>query len=449
MTTPQIVLPAARKELFLLAARALADEQAREPGDRLATLVTDLAEDVTWMRAFLGWAREQPALRGFARAATVELIGAGRVTNAEARQMVNEALTRADEPGRLLAYALGRFGRSLPKTIKEGVAKAVERLYDERALAVHDTEDAPMRFAEVIALTHPKPVGKQAEVFQYAAQRVKRPHPVPGSVTSLRARAELHAIAPDKRARQLDRLDIADAFAQAAMGRREVAAWLGGEMGDKAWAAVVRSMSLKERLAHLPAFDAAGMAAEIADWIVADLAEERSVARGRVLPVEIWNAYRRTPDTRWSWALEKALQNAVAQVPVLQGRTLVLVDRSTAMGEQADAAAIFAGALALGSPAVELVRFGPDVELITPGSTLLDTLERFGAQGDGQSVAPAVRRHVADHDRVIVLTHAAAAVEAAEAVTVPGHEHVITEVNDGWFTAIPVIELARTSAWPF
>ncbi|MEV4899061.1 hypothetical protein AB0K48_58030 [Nonomuraea sp. NPDC055795] len=438
------MLPAARKELFLLAARALADEQAREPGDRLATLVTGLAEDVAWMRDFLGWAREQPALRGFALATTVELVGAGRVTNAEARQLVNEALVRADEPGRLLVYAFGRFGRSVPKPIKEGVAKAVERLYDERALAVHDTEDAPMRFAEVIAFTHPKPVGKQTEVFQYAARRVKRPHPVPDALTSLRARAELHSIAPDKRARQLDRLDIADALVRAAMGPRDVAAWLGGGMSDKGWAAVVRSMSLTERLAHLTDFDAAGLAAEVADGVAADLADERSA-----LPVEIWNAYRRASNTRWSHALEKALRNAPARVPVLRGRTLVLVDRSTAMGEQADAAVIFAGALALRSPSVELVRFGPDIEPIAAGATLLDTLERFGPRGDGQSVSQAVRGHVNDHERVIVLTHAAAAVEAAEAVTVPGHEHVITEVNDGWFAAIPVIELARSGAWPF
>ncbi|GAA3668787.1 hypothetical protein GCM10022224_036160 [Nonomuraea antimicrobica] len=34
-------------------------------------------------------------------------------------------------------------------------------------------------------------------------------------------------------------------------------------------------------------------------------------------------------------------------------------------------------------------------------------------------------------------------------MTVPGHEHVITNVNDGWFAAIPAVERARAAAWPF
>lgn len=48
-TTPQPLVPAAvetsRRELFLLAARALADAGAREPDDRLASLAGDLAAD--------------------------------------------------------------------------------------------------------------------------------------------------------------------------------------------------------------------------------------------------------------------------------------------------------------------------------------------------------------------------------------------------------------------
>jgi hypothetical protein len=64
-------------------------------------------------------------------------------------------------------------------------------------------------------------------------------------------------------------------------------------------------------------------------------------------------------------------------------------------------------------------------------------------------VAQALRTHVRGHDRVVVLTHPGAAVEAAEAVTVPGHEHIITDVNDAWFAAIPHIEMARTGTWPF
>ncbi|MFF5209189.1 hypothetical protein [Streptosporangium sp. NPDC000396] len=60
-----------------------------------------------------------------------------------------------------------------------------------------------------------------------------------------------------------------------------------------------------------------------------------------------------------------------------------------------------------------------------------------------------MRHHLDGYDRIVILTHPGSAAEAAEAITMPGHEHVITDVSAGWFTAIPHIEMARTAAWPF
>jgi hypothetical protein len=452
--------------LFLLAARTLADRDAQDLGDRVASLVGQLAfADDTWVRGLIDWTRPQPALRWFGIAIAVEFVharlAAGLGTPGESRELIDTVLTRADEPGDLLAYWIRRHGRSIPKPVKAGVADAAERLYDEVALATYDTEDAAMRFAEVIALTHPKPIGKiQNEVFQHAALRRRGSHPVSESLTTLRARAQLHAVPADKRLRMLDRPDIAGVFVKAAMTWQQVCAWLGGTMTDKAWATVVPPMSYRDRLAHLRDFDKADLAGDVADWISADLAEKKSVTRGRALPVEILAAYRSVPSSRWSWALEQALDHALAQVPALSGRTLILVDRSKAMSgpvfagsalTRADAAAVFGAALALRSSSVDLVECGQATGQvpIESGDRLIGAFGRFGEPGGAQTVAKALHEHVQGHDRVIVLTHPAAAVEAAEAVTVPGHEHIITDVSDAWFTAIPHIEMARTGAWPF
>ncbi|MFE0148446.1 hypothetical protein ACFWY5_14975 [Nonomuraea sp. NPDC059007] len=226
----------------------------------------------------------------------------------------------------------------------------------------------------------------------------------------------------------------------------QVAAWLDGAMTGKAWAAVARSMSQSQRLAHLRDFDAAGLDSEAADWVCADLAEG---TRTTAMPLEIMDAYRMVPSSRWSWALERALERALAQVPVLRGRTLILVDRGASMASQADGGAAFAAALALRSPSAELVEFGPRVAPVEVGRSVPETVAAFSTPGGAQTVAQAVRERMDGHDRVIVLTHPGAAAQAAEAVAMPGHEHVITEPGDGWFAAIPVIEMARAATWPF
>ncbi|GAA1308236.1 RNA-binding protein [Planotetraspora silvatica] len=469
MTTPHPLAPSittAKKELFLLAARTLADDSAQDPGDRFASLVDQLAvNEAPWIRGLIDWTRRQPALRRFGIAVAVEFMHARMVAGlgapGERRELIDNLLTRADEPGDLLAHWVRRHGHSIPKSVKAGVADAAARLYDEVALLTYDTEDAAMRFAEVIALTHPKPIGKiQNEIFQYAALRRRGSHPVPESLATLRARAQLEAVPPDRRLRTLDRPDAGGVFVRAAMNWHQVRDWLGGTMTDKAWAVVVPPMSYRERLAHLPDFDRAGLADEVADWISADLAAQKSVKRGRALPVEILTAHRSVPSSRWSWALEQALEHSLEQVPALPGRTLILVDRSEPMSApvsatspltRADASAVFGAALALRSSSADLVECGRVTGPVQAGNgdLLIDTLARFAEPGGGQTVAQALREHVRGHDRVVVLTHPGAAVEAAEAVTVPGHEHIITDVSDPWFAAVPHIEMARTGAWPF
>jgi hypothetical protein len=280
------------------------------------------------------------------------------ITPGESHELIGSLLTRPDEPGDLLAHWVRRHGHAIPKSVKAGVADAAARLYDEVAILAYDTEDAAMRFAEVIALTHPKPIGKiQNEIFQYAARRAS--HLIPDSLATLRARAQLEAVPVDRRPRMLDRPDIGGVFVRAAMTWRQVRDWLGGAMSE----------------------------------------------------------------------------------PVSAGSTLT----------RADAAAVFGAALALRASSADLVECGRVTGIVTAGNgdRLIETVARFGEPGGGQTVAQALRTRVRGHDRVVVLTHPGAAVEAAEAVTVPGHEHIITDVNDAWFAAIPHIEMARTGAWPF
>lgn len=154
-----------KSELLLLAVantvgRDTFYEKAGERDDRYTALVRELAvAEPEWTLGLLRWLRYGAQLR------TAALVGAAEFTRARldakapgfSRQVVDAVLQRPDEPGELLAYWTSRYGRSLPQPLKRGVADAVRRLYDARALLKYDTGSRGYRFGDVLELTHPRP----------------------------------------------------------------------------------------------------------------------------------------------------------------------------------------------------------------------------------------------------------------------------------------------------
>ncbi|MFF5209188.1 TROVE domain-containing protein [Streptosporangium sp. NPDC000396] len=346
-TRAPAVVETSRKEMFLLVARALADGHARIPTERFADLATRLATvDDAWLTRLIGWMSRHDALRHLRLAAVSELAHACLLAGTASRSLVGGALQRADEPGELLAYWLRRYGRAIPKPVKRGVADAVIRLYDEPALATYDNSAAQLRFADVLALTHPSPRDiTQAAVFGHAvARRRGDTSRIPEALPLLRARRSLYWIAADKRATLLERHDAAETLSRAAMTWQTVQRWLLGGMTGAAWTAVLPTMSYQDRLTHLPDFDRTGVSDEVAARVAALLAEPAAVIRSGVTPLEIMAAMRSVPGSRWSWALREALQLSLANVPALPGRTLVLVDRTDLMSSRADDTATFGAA---------------------------------------------------------------------------------------------------------
>jgi hypothetical protein len=448
-----------RKEIFLQAARALGDVHARAASGRYVALATRLARaDEAWLIRMAAWMRRHEALREL-RLATVAELAQARVEAgaAGARQLIDQCLCRADEPGEFLAYWLRWYGRALPKPVKRGIADAAVRLYDERALATYDSPASPLRFADVLALTHPAPRDAvQAAVFHHAvARRRGDVDEISKALPLSRARRALYQVPAARRAAL-----IADGGMppEAAMGWATVRRWLLGRMTGPAWAAVVASMSYRERLAHLADFDRDGLPGDIAHRLAEGLAAPAEVLRFGVTPLEVYAASRQVPGSRWSRALAAALELSLANVPALPGRTLLVIDRSDLMAgpghdvlTRGDCAAVLGAALACRAAHARIVLLGtaPVPVPVKPREPLLDLLGRFGATGGLAGPAPAIRAYAAGCDRVVVLTHPGRAVESAEAVTGPGQEHVITDITPGWFTAIPHIELARAADWPF
>ncbi|HEX5494192.1 MAG TPA: TROVE domain-containing protein, partial [Mycobacteriales bacterium] len=416
-------------ELFLLAVSNMVGEDtyyesAGDRDDRFRRLVRQVATaDGGWTLEFLRWLRSEGNMRSAPLVAAAEAVHA-RLAEEEGdrtanRSLIDAVLQRADEPGEMLAYWISRFGRNVPKPVKRGVADAVARLYDERALLKYDADSRGLRFADVLELvhvtaTHPQIKGTwRGDLFEHAIdRRHDLDNPIPESLGVLRRRAELMALPVGDRRAALN----PDTLRAAGMTWEALAGWLQGPMDAAAWSAVIPSMGIFSLTRNLRNFDEAGVPDDVAATVAALLSDPDVIARSRMLPMRFLAAYRAAPSLRWGHALEQALGHSLANVPTLAGRTLILVDRSGSMRDtmsdrsdltRGDAAAIFGTALALRAEHADLVQFGTTSSKIELGlgQSLLRAIDKFGWLG-GTATADAVRRWYRDgfHSRVVIVT---------------------------------------------
>ncbi len=433
----------AKSELFLLAVANFVStdtfyEKADQRDERFEALVRQVAvEDPDWIGRFIPWLRSEANMRTASLVAACEAVKArleavGEEHHSVAgrnRKMIDAACQRADEPGELLAYWASRYGRTIPKPVKRGVADAAARLYTERSLLKYDTDSHGYRFGDVIDLVHPSPGADKAhwqgDLFAHALdRRHRRDNPIPESLRTLHRHREIMQVPVAERRAHLRSLTgpgtdaPGDALSAAGITWEALAGWLQGPMDAEAWSAVIPAMGMFALVRNLRNFDEAGVSDAVAEQVAAKISDPGQVARSRMFPFRFWAAYKHTASLRWAHALEKALSASLANVPALPGRTLILVDRSPSMFPGygfstpnksditlAEQAALFGAAVALRAQDPTLVEFGGQSKPIpvSKGGSVLRLVEGFG-RIDGTDIPSAVRRHFAGHDRVVIVT---------------------------------------------
>jgi hypothetical protein len=485
----------AKSELFLLAVTNMVAEKtfyesAGDRDERYVKLVRAATlADPEWTARLLKWLRSEANLR------TAALVGAAEFAKARldenlpglSRQVVDSVLQRPDEPGEMLAYWMATYGKAIPKPVKRGVADAVRRLYDERALVKYDTDSKGFRFGDVIDLVHPANNGPvQADLYQHALdRRHNRENPIPESLVMLRKRQELMDIRVIKRRHVLRNKAGRQSLRDAGMTWESLVGWLQGPMDAVAWQGILPSMGYMAQLRNLRNFDEAGVSNEAAKLVADRLADPVQVARSRQLPLRFLSAYRAAPSVRWSWALEQAITHSLANVPTLAGRTLILVDTSGSMNSRLsersdlmrwDAAAVFGIALGARCANADVVSFASSTMRfpLQDGESLLRAVERWKTGGyflnSGTNTVAALEKYFDKHDRVVIVTDEQAGygdVGTALPQQVPmytwnlagyrhGHapsgsdnRHTFGGLTDKGFQMIPLLEAGKNGDWPF
>lgn len=420
----------ARSDLVLLAVTNMVGENtfyesAGDRDNRFRDLVHTIAPAYpVWMAGFIGWLRTGANMRSASLVAAAEAVRARLAAglHGDNRQIVAAALQRPDEPGEFLAYWTANYGRALPKPVKRGVADAVQRLYNERALLKYDTDSKGYRFADVLELVHASPATDkpwQGDLFKHALdRRHNRPYH-PDKLTGLKtisANFALRAEAAHNPAALLD----ADRLRAAGMTWEDVLSLSGSKL-DKAklWEAIAPSMGVMALIRNLRNMDEAGVSDEAAAAIAARISDPEQVAKSRMFPYRFLSAYRAAPSLRWGHALDKALTASCANVPKLPGRTLVLVDTSASMRNPVsgkstvshiDIGALFAVVLAHRGAHVDLIGYadGAFRHPLTNGGSVLRDIQSFcarvGEVGHGTQTVAALQAAYQGHDRVVIIS---------------------------------------------
>jgi hypothetical protein len=504
-------VPDARGQLFKLILANFVGESTYHEGaelrdERFKKLARACAvQHPEWTARLAAWARSEGYMRSAPLMLAAEFIRGRYLTGLDysfeggnARTLVNSVLQRPDEPGEIIAYWLSEYGNPVPRPLLRGVGDAVTRMYNEYSLLKYDGNSKALRFGDVLELTHANAAGvRQGELFRYAIDRRHNRADVSKfehlGVLSARARLEkmdVHGRREWFRS-HVKTGDVAELLNEAGYTWESLSGWLQGPMDKDVWEAIIPSMGYMALLRNLRNFDEAGISDDVAESIARKLTDPEEVAKSRQFPFRFLAAYQHTHSLNWGKALEKALEASLANVPVLKGNTLILVDRSGSMYtsnggalsdlSRADAAAVFGTALAKRAQKATLVEFGTNSQEITlhAGDSVLKTVtERFSSMG-GTNTVSAINRHLRpDHNRVVIITDEQyggyggwnvwdgsvdtavpaktplytwnlAGYRVGQAPSGKANRHTFAGLSDAAFRMIALLETSNEAKWPW
>lgn len=304
--------PDATTSLFADAVVELVSEEASssDPAELVRCLsgrVRSLAlSEPAWVARFLPWLRMSSVVSTWspvpflALEAAQVMLRSGR--DALVRSLVSAVLQRADEPGLAVSYWRSSFGPILPEQVREGIADAVVRLYDERGFLTYGRQGLP--FGAVLAAVEAPPrTVAQEDLFQYLSDGAAGP--IPQTLAVLKANTWLWGIPAEERCELLADWgpSASTILTGAGMTWTSVRSWLSAPMDAASWEAVVPMMDYANLVAHLADFDEAGVKGVAIASRLADPLEIALADRPRTALLRLVN-----PSERWLWSLREALK---------------------------------------------------------------------------------------------------------------------------------------------
>lgn len=493
----------AKSELFVLGAANFVTEDtfyegAGERDARFRALVHKVAaEDPAWVAGFARYLRTELNMRSASLVLAAETVAAKMPG---ARGVVSSVLVRPDEPGAILGYWLGTYGRPIKIAMDRGIIDALPRLFTERNSIKYDGKGQTFRFGDVIELVRPKPKDDyQAILYRYFVDAAHgNANEIPDTLETLKADAKLWSLTPAERESQAaEPTELQEWLTLAGFTWERYASWIGRPLNAEDWAALVPNMGLMAIVRNLRNMDSAGISEETAAQITAKLGNVEDVKRSRQLPFRYYTAWREVQGMRWGPALEQALNLSLENVPELHGRTLIMIDHSGSMSsgyitarstvQPRELADVFGIALAVRADKADVFVYDNNAVQVDvrPGASVLRMIERLPHLGGGTQTLNLLARLYNGQDRVVIVTDEQAFDpnrtawygyddryrrtqngDPIDAITVPiytfniggyrvaqfsseNNRHTFAGLSDSSFTILKALESGKNGQWPW
>jgi hypothetical protein len=480
----------AKTALFTLAVTNMVGEttfyeSANTRDQRYRELVRQVAvEDPAWVAAFIPWLRNHAHMRSASIVTALEYVVAQPTVTTDAtrcRRVVDSAMARADEPAEALGYWLSTYGRKIPKPVRRGIADGAARLYTETSYLKYDSSSNNVRMRDVLNLCHPDRgnFGLYKHILDRSYGHFR---PMESDLDELGlvqlANAYLFDRVPPHERRQVLRSGGPGLLLAAGVTWERLSGWLPDGMDAEAWETVIPTMGYMAMLRNLRNFEKANISKTVADIVSTRLADPDQVARSRQFPYRFWSAWANSGTMTYGPALEAAMNYAAANVPVLDGTTLVAIDTSASMGacvsarsqvRNVEIGAVFAASLAARNN-VDVMIYADEGRRIALPLSILRATEHveslIGAVGHGTRTWSSVESCYRNQDRIVVFTdmqdHPAASVLPDRPIYVwdlAGYNatnlqlgpdrYLFGGFSDASLALIGLLEAGRDACWPW
>ena len=361
------------------------------------------------------YARDQFNMRSISHIVSAEL--AHRVKGTQwMRPFVKNVIVRVDDMLEILAYYEGKYGRRpVPNALKRGIRDAFDK-FDGYQLAKYRGERREISLVDVVNLVHPSPTDRNRDALKQLVDGTLRSTDTWESrLTQAGQRAESQEDRAEKKAEAWAELVLSRKIGYMALVRnlRNIIQSAPEVIGEACEMLVQPELVRRSRL--LP-FRFVTAQKELAKLTVDEPSQKVSGAIWKSLmaflnPPAQDVPVKTQPVDMAIKALDRAAEIALANVPQLDGRTLVVVDESSSMTWGAsviDIASLFAGVILKANPDADLMMFSDDARYVSVNAD--DTLLSIQRQITSCTVSRGTNFHSifyrADgaYDRIIILS---------------------------------------------